>query len=112
MFKKLKNDNEKLLKYKARLVVKGFGQKQSIDIDENFSPVVKMCSVRVILGLTASMNIELEQFDVKIAFLHGDLDEEIFMKQLKGFKVKGKENMVCKLKKSLYRLKQEPRQWY
>ena len=53
---KLKNDNEKLLKYKARLVVKGFGQKQGIDFDEIFSPIVKMCSIRVILGLVASMN--------------------------------------------------------
>ena len=57
---KLKNDDKKLLKYKARLVVKGFGQKKGIDFDEIFSPVVKMCSIRVILGLTASMNLELE----------------------------------------------------
>ena len=58
------------------------------------------------------MNLKLEQLDVKIAFLHGDLDEEIFMEQPKGFKVKGKENVVCKLKKILYKLKQVPRQWY
>ena len=101
---KLKNDNEKLLKYKTRLVVKGFDQKQGIDFDEIFSPVVKMCSIQVILGLAASMNLELEQLDVKTAFLHGDLNEEIFMEQPEGFKVKGKENMVDKLKKSLYRL--------
>ena len=55
---KLKNDDEKLLKYKAHLVVKGFGQKQGIDFDEIFSPGVKMCSIRVILGLAASMNLE------------------------------------------------------
>ena len=64
-----------------------------------------MCSIRVILGLAASMNLKLEQLDVKTTFLHGDLDEEIFIEQPKGFKVKGKENMVCKLKKSLYGLK-------
>ena len=58
------------------------------------------------------MNLELEQLDVKTAFLHGNLDEEIFMEQPEGLKVKGKENMVCKLKKSLYRLKKTPRQWY
>ena len=58
------------------------------------------------------MNLELEQLDVKTTFLHGDLDEEIFMEQQEGFKVKGKKNMVCKLKKSLYRIKQSPRQWY
>ena len=57
---KLKNDDKKLLKYKARLVVKGFGQKKGIDFDEIFSPIVKMCSIRVILGLAASMNLELE----------------------------------------------------
>ena len=109
---KLKSDDEKLLKYKTRLVVKGFGQNQGIDFDEIFSLVVKMCSISVILGLTASMNLELEQLVVKIAFLHGDLDEEIIMEQPEGFKVKGKENMVCKLKKSLYGLKQASRQWY
>ena len=109
---KLKNDDEKLLKYKARLVVKGFDQKQGIDFDEIFSLVVKMCSILVILGLTASMNLELEQLDVKTTFLHGDLDEEIFIEQPEGFKVKGKENMVCKLKKSIYGLKQVSRQWY
>ena len=65
-----------------------------------------MCSIRVILGLAASMNLELEQLDVKTAFLHDDLDEEIFMEQPEGFRVKGKESMVCKLKKSLYELKQ------
>ena len=109
---KLKNDDEKMLKYKAHLVMKGFGQKQGIDFDEIFSPVVKMCSIQVILGLASSMNLELEQLDVKTAFMHGDLDEEIFMEQPEGFKVKGKENLVCKLKKSLYGLKQVPRQWY
>ena len=105
---KLNNDDEKLLKYKTRLVVKGFGQKKGTDFDEIFSPVVKMYSIRVILGLTTSMNLELEQLDGKIAFLHGDLDEEIFMGQPEGFKVKGNENMVCKLKKSLYGLKRTP----
>ena len=86
---KLKNDDEKLLKYKAHLVVKGFGQKQGIDFDEIFSLVMKMCSIRVIIGLAVSMNLELEQLDVKTAFLHGNLDEEIFMEQPEGFKVKG-----------------------
>ena len=78
---KLKNDDEKLLKYKARLVVKGFCQKQGIDFDEKFSSIMKMCSIEVILGLTAFMNLELEQLNVKTAFMHGDLDEEIFMEQ-------------------------------
>ena len=97
------------MKYEARLVVKGFSQKQGIDFDEIFFPGVKMSSIRVVLGLVASLDLELEQLDVT-SFLHGDLKEEIYMDQLEGFKVKGKEHMVCKLKKSLYCLKQAPRQ--
>ncbi|KAM1048568.1 hypothetical protein ACFX14_027616 [Malus domestica] len=107
---KLKNDDN-MTRYKARLVVKGFGQKKGVDFDEIFSPVVKMTSIRVILGMAASMDLELEQLDVKTAFLHGNLEEEIYMEQPKGFEVKGKETLVCKLKKSLYGLKQAPRQW-
>ena len=78
---KLKRDGDKLVKYKARLVVKGFNQKQGIDFDEIFSPVVKMSSIQVVLGLVASLDLELEQLDVKIAFLIDDLKEEIYMDQ-------------------------------
>ena len=99
-------------RYKARLVVKGFEQKKGIDFEEIFSPVVKMSSIRVVLGLAASLNLEVEQLDVKTAFLHGDIDKEIYMEQPEGFEVKGNEHLVCKLKKSLYGLKQAPRQWY
>ena len=99
-------------RYKARLVVKGFSQRKGIDFDEIFSPVVKMCSIRVVLGLAASLDLEVEQMDVKTAFLHGDLDKEIYMEQPEGFQVKGKEDYVCRLQKSLYGLKQAPRQWY
>ncbi|GKC46671.1 retrovirus-related pol polyprotein from transposon TNT 1-94 [Tanacetum coccineum] len=101
-----------LSRYKARLVVKGFNQKEGVDFGEIFSPVVKMSSVRVVLGLAASMDLEVQQLDVKTSLLHGDLEEEIYMDQPEGFKVNGKENMVCKLKKSSYGLKQAPRQWY
>ena len=93
-------------------MVEGFSQKQGIDFDKIFSPVVKMSSIRVVLRLVASLDLELQQLDVKIAFLHGDLKEEIYMDHLEGFNVKGKEHMVCKLKKSLYGLKQTSRQWY
>ena len=85
------------MKYKARLVVKGFSQKQGIDFDEIFSPVVKMCSIRVILGLAASMNLELEQLDVKTSFMLGDLDLYGATRRLQseregehGLQVKGK----------------------
>ena len=90
-------------------MVKGFNQKQGIDFDEIFFPIVKMSSIRVVLGLVVSLDLELDELDVKTAFLHGDLKEEIYIDQLEGFKVKGKEHMVCKLKKSLHGLEQAPR---
>ncbi|RVX03366.1 Retrovirus-related Pol polyprotein from transposon TNT 1-94 [Vitis vinifera] len=86
--------------------------KKCIDFEEIFSPVVKMSSIRVVFGLATSMNLEIEQLDVKTVFLHGDLEEEIYMERPKGFTIKGKETLVCRLKKSLYGLKQAPRQWY
>ena len=103
-----KND----VRYKARLVAKGYAQKEGIDYNEVFSPVVKHSSIRILLALVAQFNMELVQMDVKITFLHGDLAEEIYITQPDGFKVVGKENWVCKLSKSLYGLKQSPRQWY
>ena len=99
-------------RFKARLVVKGFSQRKGIDFDEIFSPVVKMTSIRTVLGLAASLDLEIEQMDVKTTFLHSDLEEEIYMEQPEGFMVNGKEDYVCKLKKSLYGLKQAMRQWY
>ncbi|CAN0905823.1 Retrovirus-related Pol polyprotein from transposon TNT 1-94, partial [Linum grandiflorum] len=109
---KNKKDGEKIVRRKARLVVKGCNQKKGIDFDEIFSPVVKMTSIRTVLGFAASLDLELEQLDVKTAFLHGNLHEEIYMEQPEGFEEKGKSELVCKLKKSLYGLKQAPRQWY
>jgi len=100
------------LRYKARLVAKGFSQKEGIDYHDVFSPVVKHTLIQALLVLVALFNLELEQMDVKTAFLHGELEEEIFMAQPKSFMVEGKENRVCLLKKSLYGLKQSPRQWY
>lgn len=93
-------------------MVKGFQQKKGIDYNEVFSPVVKMTTIRVILSIVAAEGLHLEQLDVKTAFLHGDLDEDIYMAQPEGFQIVGKEDWVCKLKRSLYGLKQAPRQWY
>ena len=92
-------------KYKARLVAKGYAQTEGIDFQEVFSPVVKMTTLRVLFALTAAMDLELFQMDVKTAFLHGDLDEELYMRQPEGYVIPGKEKQVCKLKRSLYGLK-------
>ncbi|KAK8916316.1 hypothetical protein KSP39_PZI023164 [Platanthera zijinensis] len=99
-------------KYKARLVAKGFSQVEGVDYDEIFSPVAKLTSIRMVLSIAAVHDLEIEQMDVKTAFLHGDLEEEIYMRQPEGFEAKGKEDLVCRLKKSLYGLKQSPRMWY
>ena len=82
----------------------GFAQKKGIYFDEIFSLDVKMNLFRTILSLVVVEDFHLEQLDVKTTCLHGDLDEEIYMKQPKGYEVKGKENLVCRLKKSLYGL--------
>nr|GEX26319.1 retrovirus-related Pol polyprotein from transposon TNT 1-94 [Tanacetum cinerariifolium] len=94
---------------KARLVAHGFTQRAGIDYNEVFLQVVRHTSIRVILALTACKDFELEQLDVKTAFLHGNLEEVIYMRQPPGYE---QGNKVCLLKKSLYGLKQSPRQWY
>ncbi|KAE8686874.1 cytochrome P450 71A9-like [Hibiscus syriacus] len=99
-------------KFKARFVAKVFSQQKRVDYDEIFSPVVRNTSIRAILALVASWDLHLEQMDVKTAFLHGDLEEQIYMRQPEGFTQPGNEHLVYRLKKSLYGLKQSPRQWY
>ncbi|GJV17432.1 retrotransposon protein, putative, ty1-copia subclass [Tanacetum coccineum] len=96
-------------RYKARFVARGFTQKAGIDYNEVFSLVVRHTSIRVILALTACKDYKLEQLDVKTTFLHGNLEEVIYMKQPPGYE---QANKVCLLKKSLYGLKKSPRQWY
>ena len=78
-FYRLKEEYAGKKRYKARLVVKGFAQKKGIDFDEIFSPVVKMTSVRNILSLVVIEYLHIEQLDVKTTFLHGDLEEDIYM---------------------------------
>ena len=109
---RIKTEPDGKRRFKDRLVVKGYSQRKGIDYAEIFSPVLRLTSIRILLSIVASENLHLEQMDAKTAFLHGDMDKEIYMQQPNGFVVPGKENMVCKLTRSLYGLKQAPRQWY
>ena len=111
VFKVKYKQDESLQRYKARLVAKGYAQKHKIDYDETFSPVVCFSLIRVLLVFALQHNMHIHQMDVVTAFLHGDLEEEIYMTQPSGYSVKGKENLICRLKKSLYGLKQSPRCW-
>lgn len=94
------------------LMVKGYAQKKGIDYDKIFSLLVKMTSIRIILSIVALENLFLEQLDVKTTFLHRYLEDDIYMQQPKRFEVKGKEGCICRLKKSLYGFKRDPRKWY
>jgi transposase InsO family protein len=106
------NSEGKPDRYKARLVAKGFTQEYGLDYEETFAPVVHFNSLRMFLTLAVYSKMDVQQMDVVTAFLYGELEEEIFMKQAPGFEDKTEDGLVCKLKKSLYGLKQSPRQWY
>ena len=97
--------------YKARLVVKGYTQVQGIDYEGTFSPVARYKSIRYLLVHATLQDWEIKAMDVKLAYLHGVLEEEIYMEQPEGFVAKGEEDKVCKLVHSLYGLKQAGRVW-
>jgi hypothetical protein len=99
-------------KYNARLVTKGYTQKEGGDLFDTYSPVARLTTIRVLLSLVASHGLLVHQIDVKTAFLNGELEEEIFMTQPDMFVVKSQDDKVCKLVKFLYGLKQAPKQWH
>jgi hypothetical protein len=104
----VKSDRRK----KARLVAKGFSQVEGIDFDNIFSPVVRFETVCLMLALAVLENWNMLGVDVKTAFLYGELDEELYMEQPEGFKIKGQERKVLQLKRAIYGLKQAALQWW
>jgi len=115
---KIKHDADGgIEKYKARFVARGFSQKVGVDYDEIFAPVARYTSIKIIIVIASVMGWKLHQMDVKIAFLNGVVEEELYIEQPQGFIVHESGSHVCKLKKArlkkaLYGLKQAPRAWY
>jgi len=112
VYKIKRRSDGKIDRYKARLVAKGFKQRYDIDYEDTFSPVVKAATIRLVLSLAMSKDWCLRQLDVQNAFLHGFLEEEVYMKQPPGYEDKTKPHHLRKLDRSLYGLKQVPRAWY
>ena len=111
VFKVKYTSDGKVERFKARLVAKGYAQRYHVDYDETFSPVVRFSSIRALLAFAVQNNMLVHQMDAVTAFLNGTLDEEIYMQQPTGYIMPNNEHLVCKLKKSLYGLKQSPRCW-
>lgn len=111
VFKTKLNPDGSVSKHKARLVARGFLQKQGIDYNEVFAPVARHETVRLVVALANLRNWPLYHLDVKYAFLNGPLEETVFVTQPPGFEIAGKEGMVYRLHKALYGLKQAPRAW-
>jgi histone deacetylase 1/2 len=107
-----KNVDGTIDRYKACLVAKGFKQRHGIDYEGTFSPVAKSATIRIVLTIVVSRSWSLRQLDVKNAFLHGVLEEEVYMKQPLGFEDPHTPHFICKLVKAIYGLKQAPRAWF
>ena len=112
VYKTKRDPKGNIEKFKARLVAKGFTQRKGVDYESTFSPISSKDSFRVIMALVAYFDMELHRMDVKTAFLNGDLNEEVYMMQPEGFVANDSGTLVCRLKKSIYGLKQASRQWY
>jgi hypothetical protein len=110
VFKNKLGDNNQLIRRKARFVAKGFLQVYGRDFFETHSPVAKMKSIKMMLSLVAQRDMEIQQLDFDTAFLNASVEEDIYMEQPEGFHVGG-PNMVCKLNKAIYGLKQASREW-
>ena len=112
IFKRKMKADGAIDKYKARLVVKGYKQREGLDYFNTYSPITRITSIRMLISIAAVYKLEIHQMDVKTAFLNGDLEGEIYLEQPEGFIVPGQEQKLCWLIKSLYGLKQAPKQWH
>nr|GEV54457.1 zinc finger, CCHC-type [Tanacetum cinerariifolium] len=99
-------------KFKARSVIQGFRHKEGIDYFDTYTSVARIATIRLLLALAPIHNLVIHQMDVKTIFLNGDMEEEVYMKQPKGFIMPCKKHKMCKPVKSLYGLKQAPKQWH
>ncbi|RVW56301.1 Retrovirus-related Pol polyprotein from transposon TNT 1-94 [Vitis vinifera] len=106
------NPDGSVARLKARLVARGYAQTYGVDYSDTFSPVAKLNSVRLFISIAASQQWMIHQLDIKNAFLHGDLEEKVYLEQPPGFVAQGEYGKVCRLKKALYGLKQSPRAWF
>eukprot|EP00253_Pinus_taeda_P020946 PITA_20946 len=112
IFKNKLNENREVIRNKAKLVCKGYAQQEGLDFEETFALVARLEAIRMFLALSSFQKFKVFQMDMKSTFLNGDLEEEVYIKEPYGFILGNDSNLVCRLKKALYVLKQAPRAWY
>jgi hypothetical protein len=112
VFQNKQDENEIIVRNKARLVAQGYSQIEGLDFDEIFAPIARLEAIRILLAYATSHNIKLYQMDVKSVFLNGKINELVYVDQPPSFEDSKKSNHVYKLSKVLYGLKQAPHAWY
>ena len=105
------NEDSSIQKHKAKIVTKGSFQQPGVDFTETLALVARMEAIKIVFALSVQLQLQVFQLDVKLAFLNGELKEEVYVQQSPEYELKGEEDKVCSLYKALYRLKQAPRAW-